>query len=561
MRLLIWATLGVLICYGGLLFLTYRGFTTTPTGFIPAQDKGYLIVNVQLPDAASLQRTKKVMDQINGIVLKTPGVAHTVGITGQSLILGANGSNFATMFLTLAPFEERVKQDGQGAFAILGKLQGELAREVQDAQVLVFPPPAVSGLGNAGGFKIMVEDRGDLGVVELEQQVNALMVAAEKDPDVQFAFSSFRAKVPQLFVDVDRARALQMGVPLQSVFGTLQIFLGSAYVNDFNKDGRTWQVTAQADAKFRTTAEYVHNLKVKNDQGEMVPLGSIVNVRDAAGPVVIQRYNNYLAAALNGNFATGVSTGQGIERMEQLSDETLVRRAATEWTELSLLQTREGPQAIYAFFGAVILVYLVLAGQYNSWAVPLSVILVVPMCLLSSIAAVRYMGKDINIFTQVGFIVLVGLACKNAILIVEFAQQLRAEGKGLKDAILEACQLRLRPIVMTSVAFILGVSPLLIAEGAGSEMRQALGLAVFGGMIGVTLFGIFLTPVFYFAIQWATGGQKSPPTVGEPQPDHPPAASGREPESRERPAEPKKPAEPPRREVPADAPVRAQGGA
>ena len=311
-RVLLWGAIVVLLGYGALVYLTYEGFTRTPRGFIPPQDKGYLIINMQLPDAASLQRTEKVVEQVGNICRDTPGVAHTVAITGQSLILGANGSNFATMFLTLAPFEERKQHPDQNAFAILGQLQPRLAREVQDAQVLCFPPPPVSGLGNAGGFKIMVEDRGDLGSVPLEAQVNALIDAAKKDPAVGFAFTSFRAEVPQLFVDVDRQRALQMGVPLSSVFGTLQIYLGSAYVNDFNKDGRTWQVTAQADARFRATAEYVHNLKVKNDLGEMVPLGSIVNVRNAAGPVVLQRYNNYPAAAVNGDFAPGTSTGDGI---------------------------------------------------------------------------------------------------------------------------------------------------------------------------------------------------------------------------------------------------------
>ena len=531
-RLLIKGVVVVLVGYVGLLYLTFVGFTTTPVGFIPPQDKGYLVINIQLPDAASTQRTRAVMAEVDRISRETPGVDHSVAISGQSLVLGANGSNFATMFLSLKDFEERKHDPAQNAFAIVGALGGRLMKEIQDAQILVLPPPPVSGLGTAGGFRVMIEDRGDLGLVALEEQTQALIKVAGTDPDIQFAFTSFRAKVPQLYVDVDRARAMQMGVALADIFNTLQIYLGSSYVNDFNRDGRTWQVTAQADAVFRVTDGYIRNLRVKNDRGDMVPLGSVVTVRDTAGPVVVQRYNMYPAAAINGNFQQATSTGDGIKKVAALADATLARQAAFEWTELSLLQTREGSQAIYAFLGAVTLVYLVLAGQYNSWSLPLAVILVVPMCLLSSIAAVRYMGDDINIFTQVGFVVLVGLACKNAILIVEFAQQQRAEGKPLLEAILTACQLRLRPIVMTSFAFILGVVPLLVATGAGAEMRRALGLAVFSGMIGVTLFGVLLTPVFYYAIEWAKGGTRAPAeTAGDPQSPPPPKAEPAKPEA------------------------------
>ena len=536
--MLIRVALVVLVGYGGLVFLTYRGFTSTPVGFIPSQDKGYLILAIQLPDAAGLQRTRQVVADVDRVARSVPGVAHTVCITGQSLVLGANGPNFATVFVTLADFAERRDDPGKNSFAILGVLQARLSREIQGALVIGLPPPPVSGLGTAGGFKIIVEDRGDIGTVELENQTNLLVKAAAQDPAVQTAFSAFRAKVPQLFVDVDRPRAMQMGVPLSGVFDTLQIYLGGAYVNDFNRDGRTWQVTAQANAPFRQTAEYIRNLKVKNDRGEMVPLGAVVNIRDAGGPLVIQRYNLYPAASVNGNFKPGVSTGQGIAQIEQLAGGTLARQVATEWTELSLLQTKEGPQAIYAFLGAVVLVYLVLAGQYNSWSLPLAVILVVPMCLLSAIIGVRYVGGDINIFTQVGFVVLVGLACKNAILIVEFAQQLRAQGKPLLEATLEACRLRLRPIVMTSFAFILGVVPLLVATGAGAEMRRTLGLTVFSGMLGVTLFGVFLTPVFYYVIEWAKGGTRVEPTLGDPQADTPPPVAAQVSE----PAAPAKPA-------------------
>ena len=513
----------VLIAFAGLLYVTYLGFTRTPVGFIPPQDKGYLIVTITLPDAAGVQRTREVVRQMDLMTRAVPGTRGTVCIIGQSLILGANGSNFATMFVTLDDFDQRKHDPSLNAFAMLGKLQAMYAAEVQDAQVNVFPPPPVSGLGNAGGFKIMIEDRGDLGPVELENQTKALIAATRGDPNITFAFTLFRAKVPQLFVNVDRQRAMQMGVPINSIFDTLQIYLGSAYVNDFNRDGRTWQVTAQADAKFRVTKEYIRNLKVKTDTGQMVPLGSVLEVTDSAGPIVLPRYNMYPAAALLGAFPPGVSTGTGIKAVEAVAEKTLPRQIGTEWTELSYLQTQEGSGALYAFAGAVVLVYLVLAALYNGWSIPLAVILVVPMCLLCAIVGVRFVKGDINIFTQVGFIVLVGLACKNAILIVEFAQDLRRQGKPLKEATLDACQIRLRPIVMTSFAFILGVFPLLIAQGAGSEMRKALGVAVFSGMIGVTVFGVLLTPVFYYVIERLKGEKHAPRDPDAKPPEKPPA--------------------------------------
>ncbi|MGL6073382.1 MAG: efflux RND transporter permease subunit [Fimbriiglobus sp.] len=511
-KILLYGSPLVLIGFCGLLYLTYHYFTTTPAGFIPTQDKGYLVVAVALPDASSVQRTREVVKQIDTIARETPGAKDTVCIIGQSLILGATGSNFATIFVTLDDFENRKHDRTLSAFGVLMRLQGKLTREVQDAQVAVFPPPPVSGLGTTGGFKVMVEDRQDAGPLELEKQVNGILQASRTDPNIGFAFTLYRARVPQLYVKLNRARAMQMGVPLNSVFSTLQIYLGSAYVNDFNRDGRTWQVTAQADARFRVTSDMIRNLKVKTDQGEMVPLGSVCEIQDDFGPVTIQRYNMYSSAAINGSFPPTVSTGQGIAAVEELGRANLPRSFATEWTELSYLQNLEGKQAIYAFLGAVILVYLVLAGQYNSWTLPLAVILVVPMCLLCAVIGVRQVGGDMNIFTQVGFVVLVGLASKNAILIVEFAQQLREQGRTLKEATLESCQLRLRPIVMTSFAFILGVVPLLIATGAGAEMRRALGIAVFSGMIGVTFFGVLLTPVFYYVIERLKGDHPKPAT-------------------------------------------------
>ncbi len=528
-RALIYITPLVLLGYCGLLYLTYTDFRSTPIGFIPSQDKGYLIIAIQLPDAASLQRTRAVTAEVDRIARSIEGMDHSVAITGTSLILGANGPNFATMFITLKPFDERKHNPALNAFALLGQLQGRLTKEVQEAQILCFPPPPVSGLGTAGGFRVMVEDRGDMGPVELEKQTQLMLKSVNGDPGIQFAFTSYRSQVPQLFVDVDRAKVIQMGVPLASVFNTLQTFLGGTYVNDFNKDGRTWQVTAQADAPFRVTSDYIRNIKVRNDRNEMVPLGAVVNIRDSAGPVVVQRYNMYPAASVNGNFKVTTSTGAGIAAVEGHAGETLPRQAEIEWTELSLLQTREGSTAIYAFLGAVILVYLVLAGQYNSWSLPLAVILVVPMCLFSAVAAIRYRGEDINIFSQVGFIVLIGLACKNAILIVEFAQQLRERGTPLLEATLESCRLRLRPIIMTSFAFILGVVPLLLSSGAGAEMRRTLGLTVFSGMIGVTVFGIFLTPVFYYAIEWAKGGTRAPADAPKPEGNGKPTEAGGKP--------------------------------
>ena len=524
-RGLLWACILVLLVYGGLLFGTYKGFTSTPSGFIPMQDKGYLIIAVQLPDAASVQRTRVVMDEIDKLVRSVPGVDHTVGINGTSLILGAGASNYGTMFLSLSDFEERKHDPNLSAFAILGKVQGLLTQRIQDAQIAVFPPPPIMGLGNAGGFRIMVEDRSDQGAQQLEAETQLLVKATRTEPTVGFAFTLYRSKVPQFYIDVDRKRAMQMGVSLEMIFGTLQTYLGGSYVNDFNRDGRTWQVTAQADAKFRVTKDYIRNMRVKSDAGEMVPLGSLLSIRDSFGPIVIQRYNMYPAAAVNGSFAPGVGTNQGIERVKALADDTLGKRTSTEWTELTYLQTREGSQAIYAFLGAIVLVYLVLAGQYNSWSLPLAVILVVPMCLLCAIVGVILTRGDINIFTQVGFVVLVGLASKNAILIVEFAQQLREQGRSLYDATIESCTLRLRPIIMTSFAFILGVVPLMLAKGAGAEMRIALGVAVFSGMLGVTFFGVFLTPVFYYVIEWlklpkGTNGRTVPAKPAEADEKH-----------------------------------------
>ena len=496
-------SLVVLVVYAGMLYLTYESFQRAPTGFIPNQDKGYLLVTVQLPDSASLERTQQVLARMERMALETEGVAHTVGVAGQSFLLNANASNFASMFAVLEPFHHR-RDVGLRADAIGARLTRQFRREIIEAQVAVFGAPPVDGLGNAGGFKLMVQDRGDVGLATLEGQTERLIEVGNEQPALAGMFSMFRANTPQLYVDIDRTKCLRMGVPLDDVFSALQVYLGGFYVNDFNRFGRTWQVNLQGDAVFRARPEDVGQLRVRNARGDMVPLGTLVEIREVGGPVVLPRYNMYPAAPVNGATAPGVSTGQGLALVEELARRELPAGFSFEWTELSFLQVTAGSTAMLAFVGAAVLVFLVLAAQYESWTLPLAVILVVPMCLLFSIVGIVAVGFDVNIFTQIGFVVLVGLASKNAILIVEFAQLRRDAGANLFDATVEACRLRLRPIMMTSLSFILGVVPLVIASGAGAEMRRTLGTAVFSGMLGVTMFGIFLTPVFYFTIGWLT---------------------------------------------------------
>jgi len=491
----------VLVGYAALLHLTYTSFNETPKGFIPTQDKGYLLVNLQLPDSASVGRTERAMHQIEEIALKSPGVNHTVAISGQSILLNANAPNFGAMYVMLDDFHERL-DPGMSGDAIAESLQRRLQSEISDGIVNVLGAPPLEGLGTAGGFKVMVEDRGNTGLDALQATADQIVASGSQDPDLQNLFTSFRAKTPWLYLDIDRTAAKTMGVSMSEVFNALQVYLGSLYVNDFNLFGRTWQVTVQADQNFRNQIEDLKQLKVRNNRGMMVPFGTLASVRDVTGPVLIARYNMYPSAPINGSPAPGVSSGDAIERMERIVKESLNWSMRYEWTELALLQLQTGHTAMLALVLAVVLVFLVLAAQYESWSLPLAVILVVPMCLLCSIFAVQSARLDINIFTQVGFVVLIGLACKNAILVVEFARAQRAEGKDRYTATLDAVNLRLRPIVMTSFAFILGVVPLVVSEGAGAEMRRTLGTAVFGGMLGVTLFGIFLTPVFYYVIEW-----------------------------------------------------------
>jgi multidrug efflux pump len=498
----------VLPVYAGLLALTWWGFTHTPTGFIPQQDKGYLLVNVQLPDAASVTRTKDVVQRVEAIALQTPGVKHTVAISGQSILLNANASNFGALYLMLDDFEHRT-QAGLSSDAIAQTLQDRFQAEVPQAIVNIFGAPPVEGLGTAGGFKIVVQDTGDNGLQALQQSADTIIHDGDADPRLQGLFTSFRADTPWIELVIDRAQAKDRGVSIDDIRTTLESTLGPYYINDFNRFGRTWQVNVQALENYRGSIEDFKQLKVRNNQNEMVPLAAFASVRPVSGPVLLMRYNMYPAAAIQANAGPDTSSGQAIEELEKVANEELPTTMRTEWTELAFLQLQTGNTAMWVFILAVVLVFLVLAAQYESWALPLAVILVVPMCLLCSITGVALAKMDVNIFTQVGFLVLVGLACKNAILIVEFAKAQRESGVSRAEATLAACQLRLRPIIMTSFAFILGVVPLILSVGAGAEMRRTLGTAVFAGMLGVTLFGIFLTPVFYYVIQWFVDRRKA----------------------------------------------------
>ncbi len=575
----------VLVVYGGLIALTWWSFTTTPSGFIPQQDKGFLLVNVRLPDGASVARTRQTMQRIEDIARfeveaepierkpapplggswseeqraaqdqlwmdrcyhllddqtvrgdaiyrkkKRPGVNHTVAVSGQSLLLNANAPNFGSMYVMLDPFEERLKPE-LSADGLANLLRKEFGREVQ-AEVGVYGAPPVEGLGTAGGFKIVIENRGNAPAETLQAVAESVVERGNQSGELEGMFTSNRANTPWVFLDIDRLQAAAKHVSFAEVAGSLQVYYGGFYVNDFNKFGRTWQVNVQAEQSFRGRLEDLKQLKGRStpdpskpgDTGSMVPLAGLGKAKGINGPVMVVRYNMYPAAIINGNGSPGVSSGDAILRTEETVKQDLPRSMRFEWTELALLQLETGNTAFLVFVLAVALVFLVLAAQYESWSLPLAVILVVPMCLLCSIVGVVYFdstmnflseksglawlqrptgNSDINIFTQIGFVVLVGLACKNAILIVEFAKAQRERGVPRRQATLAACRLRLRPILMTSFAFILGVVPLVVAEGAGAEMRQTLGTAVFFGMLGVTLFGIFLTPVFYYVIQWFT---------------------------------------------------------
>jgi len=510
-------SLVVLAIYGGLLYLTYHAITTTPSGFIPSQDKGYLLVNVVLPDASSLDRTEAQMRLLDETARRTAGVKHTVSVSGQSVLLGTNAPNFGTLYVMLDEFPNRLGPD-RGADAIAARLRDDLAVAAPGSAITVLGAPPVDGLGTAGGFRLIVEDPTVTGPRELESAGRDLVAAARDERELHDVFTGFRADAPWLYLHIDRDAAQTMGVSVGDVIDALQVFFGSLYINDFNLFGRTWQVNVQADVPFRKRAADLKRLRVKNRAGEMVPIGGFISVRDTTGPVMIQRYNLYQSLAVNAMPAPGVSSGEAIAAMERAAT-TLPPTMRAEWTELALLQLQTKDTAVRAFLLSVVLVFLVLAAQYESWALPLAVILVVPMCLLSAAAGVRAANLEINIFTQVGFVVLVGLACKNAILIVEFAKRKADGGLSRTEAALAACKLRLRPIIMTSFAFIIGVIPLVISEGAGAEMRRALGTAVFAGMLGVTLFGIFLTPVFFITVRRLTEEWSRRKAAREPEPE------------------------------------------
>jgi multidrug efflux pump len=489
----------VLLVYGGLLGLTGWLFHEAPAGFVPAQDQGRIICNIQLPDSASLQRTQEVVAKFEAIALRTRGVAHTVAVSGISFVLQADSPNFASMFVVLDPFDQRLTPD-LSSNAIMARMRKAWAEEVKDGQIVAFGAPAIPGLSVAGGYKLMVEDRGGLGLDALQRQTDELVRKIRAKPGLSAA-TQFRSNTPMLFADIDRTKVSALGVSLLDVDQTMGIYLGSLYVTSFNEFGRYWQVNLQAEGQVRNQVDDINLLQVRNQWGQMVLLGTLVNTREVGGPVYITRYNLYTAAPITGNLAAGLSTGEAIQEIDQLARDSLPISMGSEWTEIMFLQIRAGNTAMYVFALAVVCVFLALAALYESWALPLAVILVVPLCLLCSVAGVLFTHDDVNIFVQIGLVVLVGLACKNAILIVEFARQQHQEGKPRFEATLEAARLRLRPILMTSFAFILGVVPLIIATGAGAEMRRSLGTAVFSGMLGVTLFGIFLTPVFFYVIQ------------------------------------------------------------
>lgn len=496
----------MLIAYVGLIYLAYLGFMAVPVGFIPEQDKGYLLVNAQLPDGASLERTEAVVSRLAKLAGETPGVAHTLAVPGYSILNATNISNLGGMFVILSPFDERKKDPALSGPAVAAELRKKFGA-LQEAVVAVFGAPPVDGLGNTGGFKMQIQDRGDAGVAALQETVEGVVTSGNMQPGLIGLFSGFRANQPQIFVDVNRTQAKSQGVALNDVFETLQTYLGSLYANDFTRFGRNWQVNVQAEAEFRLQPEDIGRLKVRNAAGEMVHLGTFVGVEETSGPAIVNHYNMYPSAEINGGTAPGVSSGQAISMMENVGAQELPSTMGYEWTELALQQKLAGNTAVFVFILGAILVFLVHSAEYESWSLSLSIIMIVPMCLLPAIAGVWYMGMDNNIFTQIGLVVLIGLAAKNAVLIVEFAKHQQEKGLARREATIEACKQRLRPILMTSFAFTLGVLPLVLAKGAGAEMRVALGVAVFAGMIGVTVFGIFFTPVFFSTIRWLTEGK------------------------------------------------------
>ncbi|QDF97966.1 multidrug efflux RND transporter permease subunit [Azoarcus sp. DD4] len=496
----------VMAVYAALLALTAGVSYVVPGGFVPAQDKQYLISFAQLPNGASLDRTEDVIRRMSQIALEQPGVQSAIAFPGLSINGFTNSSSAGIVFVTLKPFDER-RAPELSAGAITAALNGKYAA-IKDSFIAVFPPPPVMGLGTLGGFKLQIEDRGALGYAELDAAAKAFIAAAQKAPELGPSFTSYQINVPQLDVDLDRVKAKQLGVSVTDVFDTMQIYLGSLYVNDFNRFGRVYQVRAQADAPFRARPEDIGQLKTRNAAGEMVPLSSMVRVHNSFGPEMVVRYNGYTAADINGGPAPGYSSDQAEAAAERIAAETLPPGIKFEWTDLTYQKILAGNAGVWIFPLSVLLVFLVLAAQYESLTLPLAVIMIVPMSILAALTGVWLTAGDNNLFTQIGLMVLVGLSAKNAILIVEFARELELQGSTPKEAAIEASRLRLRPILMTSIAFIMGVVPLVLSSGAGSEMRHAMGVAVFFGMLGVTLFGLFLTPVFYVLLRSLGRGSK-----------------------------------------------------
>lgn len=506
-----------LMIYGGLVWATWKGFEMVPSGFVPQQDKQYLVGFAQLPDGASLDRTEDVMRRMSEIALKQPGVKDAIAFPGLSIQGFSISPNSGIVFVGLKEFEERTTPELSGE-AIAGALNGQFAG-IQEAMVLMFPPPPVNGIGTTGGFKLMIEDRANQGYAATYQVAQQLVGAAYGTQKLAQVYSGYTVNVPQLEADVDREKAKMQGVPLQNLFETLQINLGSLYVNDFNRFGRTYQVVAQAEPEYRDEANDIVRLKTRNLAGEMVPVGALVKVNETFGPDRVTHYNGYLSADINGGPIPPLSSGQAEEVISNLAKQVLPPGFEFEWTDLTFQKIIAGNTAVYVYPLCILLVFMVLAAQFESLRLPLAIILIVPLCLLFALAGVMMVGGDNNIFTQIGFIVLIGLACKNAILIVEFAKERHDRGGSALEAALDSCRLRLRPILMTSIAFIAGVYPLVISTGAGAEMRRAMGTAVFAGMIGVTILGLFLTPVFYVLVM-KLGRQRKAGTEGKEESSH-----------------------------------------
>lgn len=494
------------LLYAGLLYLTYAGFNQLPHGFVPPQDKQYLVGFAQLPDGASLERTNKVITEMGAITMAEPGVQSAVQFPGLSVNGFTNSTSAGIIFVTLDPFDQRTSPD-LSAGAIAGKLQQKFAG-MEEAFIAIFPPPPVNGLGTTGGFKLQIEDRADLGYEKLAGVAEAVQFEAWQNPALTSVYSNYKINVPQLFADLDRTKAKQLGLNIKDIFDTMQIYLGSLYINDFNQFGRTYQVIAQADDEFRSSPEDALQLKVKNVQGEMVPLASVLTMQESYGPESAAHYNGYLAADINGNAAPGYSSGQAQAAITEILERNLPQGMAFEWTDLTYQQILSGNTIIYIFPLCLLLVFLVLAAQYESLALPLVVISIVPLAVLAAVIGIRYTGGDNNIFTQISLFVLAGLASKNAILIVEFARELEMDGLSTIKAAIKASHMRLRPILMTSFAFIMGVVPMVFSTGAGAEMRNVIGVSVFSGMLGVTFFGLFFTPIFYVIFRKLEGAKK-----------------------------------------------------